>query len=223
MKIQIIKIQVYPVSSTQVWWFLTVTSRARVDLEKKSLLSPWVTTALWSEEGHAPALGWVWGERENAGGRRGECYGALGRSIDVKQKFPLGPWCSVVFLFTVLARMSSSLFCSVYPVLSKLIRMFLLKNIFSALGTAYFDWLLSSERDKSFSMHFKLYSFMHFIHFCSSGKEVTFYQSPAENIVVLTAKNRRNIFHFQTVFLISFHILLWQWKLEKDKSKINNN
>lgn len=147
----------------------------------------------------------------------------LGRSIDVKQKFPLGPWYSVVFLFTILAGMSSSLFCSEYPVLSKLIRTFLLKNFFSALGTAYFDWLLSSERDKSFFMQFKLYSFMHFIHFCSSGKEVTFYPSPAENIVVLTAKNRRNIFHFQTVFLISFRILLWQWKLEKDQSKINNN
>lgn len=71
--------------------------------------------------------------------RRGECNGTLQRSIDVKQKFPLGPWCSVMFLFTVLAGMSSSLLCSEYSVLSKLIRMFLLKNIFSALGTAYFD------------------------------------------------------------------------------------
>lgn len=99
----------------------------------------------------------------------------------------------------------------------------LTEKYFQCVGNCLF-WLIAFIRERQiFFMHFKLYSFMHFIHFYSSGKEVIFYPSPAENIVVLTAKNRRNIFHFQTVFLISFHILLWQWKLEKDKSKINNN
>lgn len=99
----------------------------------------------------------------------------------------------------------------------------LTEKYFQCIGNCLF-WLIAFIRERQiFFMHFKLYSFMHFIHSCSSGKEVIFYPSPAENIVVLTATNRRNICHFQTVFLIFFHILLWQWKLEKDQSKINNN
>lgn len=83
------------------------------------------------------------------------------------------------------------------------------EKYFQCIGNCLF-WLIAFIRERLiFFMHFKLYSFMHFIHFCSSGKEVIFYPSPAENIVVLTAKNRRNISRFQTVFLISFHIL-WQ-------------
>lgn len=190
---------------------------------KKCLLSFWLTAALWSEEGHAPALGTVWEERENAGRQKGRMQWNSGEKHWCQTEIPLGTLelCSIS-LHTFGRDELVSLFLGISsPV--KTDKNVLTEKYFQCIGSCLF-WLIAFIRERQiFFMHFKLYSFMHFIHFCSSGKEVIFYPSPAENIVVLTAKNRRNIFHFQTVFLISFHILLWQWKLEKDQSKINNN
>lgn len=162
-----------------------------------------------------------WGKRENVGWRRGECNGTLGRSIDARQKFPLGPWCSVVFLLAILAGMSPSLCYSEFSFLSKLIWMFLLKTAFSGLGTACFDWLLSLARDKSFLcalnyiVSWVLFIFihrdkrLHFTHLLSK-MQLSWQQRTGEIFSI-----------FRVVFLISFNILLWQWKLEKDQSKNN--
>jgi len=58
-----------------------------------------------------------WGSSENAEWQEWEsAVGPWGGA----QKCPLGPWCSVVFALAILAGMSPSLFCSEFPVLSKL-------------------------------------------------------------------------------------------------------
>lgn len=60
------------------------------------------------------------GEKGNMQGS-GTGDGTVGRSTDVQQKFPLGPWCSVVFLSAILAGMSPSLFVQKFNLLLKLI------------------------------------------------------------------------------------------------------
>lgn len=167
--------------------------------KKNSLSSLWITAALWNQEGHAPALGTAWGERENAGWKGGMQWNPAEKHW-CQAEIPLGTLvlCNVSLHSFGRDELVSLVLRIFSPV--KTDKNVLTEKYFQCIGNCLF-WLIAFIRERQiFFMLFKLYSFMHFIHFCSSRKEVIFYPSPAENIVVLTAKNRRNIFHFQTVF-----------------------
>lgn len=86
---QKIKIQVYPVSSTQVQWLLTVTYRARVDLEKKNVFQ---ASEYLQPSGVKRGMLLHWKqcgeERENADGRRGECYEPWGEVLMSNRNSP---------------------------------------------------------------------------------------------------------------------------------------